>query len=314
MLSLISYYHAAAEGADAAALRNRTRVNEARSVRRVVHHLTAGVQVLAMTGKGYARELTVRALTIQNAHGIQVGNMGAKGAANPFNGAALSYQRTLSIQVIHILGPVFNGAVAQLSIFSNKKLYTASMQIGHIIFRRTAALDKVQICALIHDNQGMLKLACALRVKAEVGLQGNGHLHSLRYIHKGAAGPNCAVEGCKFMIRGRNELHKMLLHHLRIRSVQSAFHIGINHALLLNLLAHIMVHKLAVILRAHACQAGLLGLGNAQTLEGVLNIVGNILPFALHLSIGAHIGHNIIHIEAFNAGPPLHHGRLVINF
>ena len=112
MLSLISYYHAAAEGADAAALRNRTRVNEARSVRRVVHHLTAGVQVLAMTGKGYARELTVRALTIQNAHGIQVGNMGAKGAANPFNGAALSHQSPLRIQVIHILGPVFNGAVA----------------------------------------------------------------------------------------------------------------------------------------------------------------------------------------------------------
>ena len=188
------------------------------------------------------------------------------------------------------------------------------MQIGHIIFRSTAAFDKVQISALIHNNQGMLKLACTLSIQAKVGLQGNGHLYSLGHIDKGAAGPNCAVEGCKFMIRGRNELHKMLLHHLRIRSVQSAFHIGINHALLLNLLAHIVIHKLAVILRAHAREAGLLGLGNTQTLEGVLNIVGNILPFALHLGIGTHIGHNIIHIEAFNAGTPLHHGRLVINF
>ena len=112
MLSLISYYHAAAEGANAAALRNRTGIDQAGGTGCIVHHLAASVQVLTMTGKGYTGELAVRALAVQNAHGIQVGNMGAKGAANPFNGAALSYQRPFRIQVIHILGPVFNGAVA----------------------------------------------------------------------------------------------------------------------------------------------------------------------------------------------------------
>ena len=117
----------------------------------------------------------------------------------------------------------------------------------------------------------------------------------------------------KLMVCRRHKLHKMLMHHLRIGTVERALHIGINYALLFNLLTHIVVNKLRVILRTYTGKARLLCLRNTQTLEGVLNILGNILPLALHLGIRTHVGNDVFHIQAFNRRSPLRHLNAVIN-
>ena len=164
LLSLIGNNYAAAEGTDAAALGNRACVDNAGSFRCIVHNLAACIQVLAVTGKGYAGKFTVRAGAVQNTHRIEIGNMRTEGTGNPFNSTALFNQSTLGIKVIHILRPVFNRRITQLSIFADKQLNAACMQVGNIIFRCAAAFDKVQVRALVNNNQRMLELACALRI------------------------------------------------------------------------------------------------------------------------------------------------------
>ena len=117
----------------------------------------------------------------------------------------------------------------------------------------------------------------------------------------------------KFMVGRRYKLHKVLMHHFRIRSVQSAFHIGINNALFFYLFTHIMIDNLRIILCTYTCQTALLCLRNTQTIKCVLNIFGNILPFTLHVRIRTYIGNNVIHIQTVNRRSPVRHLQLIIN-
>ena len=164
LLSLICNNYTAAEGTDTAALGNRTGIDNAGGFRCIMHNLAACIKILAVTGKGYAGKFAMRAGAVQNTHRIEIGNVRTEGAGNPFNSTALFNQGTLGIKVIHILRPVFNRRITQLSIFADKQLNAACMQVSNVIFRRTAAFDKVQVCAFVYNNQRMLELACALCV------------------------------------------------------------------------------------------------------------------------------------------------------
>ena len=117
----------------------------------------------------------------------------------------------------------------------------------------------------------------------------------------------------KFMVGRRHQLHKMLMHHFRIRSVQGAFHISINNALFFYLFTHIMIDNLGIILCSYTCQTALLCLRNTQTIKGILDIFGNILPFTLHVRIRTYIGNNVIHIQTVNRRSPVRHLQLIIN-
>ena len=90
------------------------------------------------------------------------------------------------------------------------------MEVCDIVLRRGTALDKMQIRSLRNDDEGMLKLAGPRGVQPEIRLQGDFNLYSRRYIYKGASGPDRPVKSRELVIRRRNELHKMLLHHLLI--------------------------------------------------------------------------------------------------
>ena len=75
LLSLIGNNYTAAEGADTTALGNRARVNNTGSFRCIVHNLAACIQILAVTGKGYAGKFAMRAGAVQNTHRIKIGNV-----------------------------------------------------------------------------------------------------------------------------------------------------------------------------------------------------------------------------------------------
>ena len=188
------------------------------------------------------------------------------------------------------------------------------MEVGHVVFGGRAALDEVQVRALIHDDEGMLKLACAGGVQAEVGLQRNLHMHARRDVDEGAAAPNSAVQGRELMIGGRHQLHEMLAHHLGIGAGEGAFHIGVHNALGGYFSLDVVVNHLGVILSTDTGQAGALGLGDAQTLKGVLDVVGHFAPLAAHLGIGAHVGDNVAHVQAGDGGAPVLHRHLVVGF
>ena len=171
----------------------------------------------------------------------------------------------------------------------------------------------MKVRPLVYDDQRVLKLAGARRIQPKVGLQRNGHGHPRRHIHKGTAGPNGAVQSGEFVVRGLYQLHKVLLDHLRIRAVHSAFQVCIDHALGGHFLSHIVVHQLGVILGAYTGKGLALCLGNAQALKCIFNIFGHIGPLGAHFGVGAHIGYDVVHIQSVNGRAPLGHPALIVN-
>ena len=74
-----------------------------------------------------------------------------------------------------------------------------------------------------------------------------------------------------------------------------------------------MVDELGVVLRAHAGEIAALGLGDAQALEGVLDVVGDGVPVGLLIGVGFDVGDDVVHVEALDARTPGGVGHAVID-
>ena len=238
--------------------------------------------------------------------------MGAEGPGDPLHGRSLFHQRPLRVEVVHVFRPVLNGRIAKARIFSDVEFDAAGVQVGHVVLRCGAALDKVQVRALIHDNQGVLELSRASGVEAEVGLQRNLHRDALRDVHKGAAGPHRAVQRRELVVGGRHELHEMLVNHLGVLAGQRALQVGVDHALVRHFLPHVVIDKFGIVLRADAGQRLALSLRDAQLFKSVLDIVRDLFPGALHAGVGADIGRNVIHIQSVHRRSPVRNRDLFI--
>lgn len=71
------------------------------------------------------------------------------------------------------------------------------------------------------------------------------------------------------MVVGCHELHKVVLYHISIFTGQGTLHIGVDDALLCDLLADIMVDELGVVLGTHAGEGGALRLRDPELFEGL---------------------------------------------
>ena len=196
-----------------------------------VHHLGTGVQILTGTCKGDAGEFHPGTLARQDAHGIQAGGVGTKGTGHPFDGAALFHPGTLGVQVVHVLRPVLNGGVAHPGVLADVDLHTACVQVGNVVLGGRAALNEVEVSTLVHNDEGVLKLTGTGGVQTEVRLQRDLHMHPGGHIYKGAAAPHGTMQGCKLVVGGGHQPHKMFAHHLGIGAGKGTLHIGVHYAL-----------------------------------------------------------------------------------
>ena len=110
----------------------------------------------------------------------------------------------------------------------------------------------------------------------------------------------------------RHERHEILLNDVAVL-LQRRLHIRVDNALLHERLLNRVIDHLGVVLCTNTCERGFLRLGDAQTVECVLDVLGYLIPVPYHLRIGAHIGHNLIHIERGEIGSPCGHGCRVVD-
>ena len=166
----VLHYHGASERTDPAILGDRLRVDIRSGLRRIVNHFRTGIQILSGSGESNTGKFRSRSLTVQHAHWIEIGYVGSEGTGYPFYGTAFFHQRPLGVQIVHILGPVLNGGVTQFCIFPHEQLHTAGMEVRHVVLRGGTALDKMQVCTLVHNDQGMLELSGSRCVQSKIGL------------------------------------------------------------------------------------------------------------------------------------------------
>ena len=209
---------------------------------------------------------------------------------------------------------VLDGGVAQLCPSLYIELHAARMQVGLVVLGRGAAFDEVQVSPLVHDDQGMLELAGPPGVETEIGLEGYLYLDALGNVDEGTAGPYRPVQGRELVVRGRHQLHKVVLAHLLELARQGAFQIRIDHALVRHFLLQVVIDQLRVVLGAYAGQRLPLCLGDAQPFEGILDIVRDLVPGPFHICLVADVGGDVVHVQSVNGGAPVGNVLPVIYF
>ena len=158
----------------------------------------------------------------------------------------------------------------------------------------------------------MLELPCPRRIQSEIGLQRDIHLDPLGYIDERATRPDRTMQRGELMRLRRHKRHEILLNDVTVL-LQRRLHVRIHNALLHERLLNRVVDHLRVVLCANPCERRFLCLGNPQTVECILDVLGHLIPVPDHLRIGAHIGHDLIHIQLGEIRPPCGHWHRMVN-
>ena len=149
----------------------------------------------------------------------------------------------------------------------------------------------------------MFELPRARRVESKIRLQWNLHIDALGHVDEGAARPDGAVQRRKLVILRRHELHEVLLDQILVFD-ERRFHIGVDNALLHETFLYAVVDDFRIVLCADTRERRLLRFGDAESIERILDVLGNFLPVSCHLRIRAHVGDDLIHIQLRKIRPP----------
>ena len=204
----------------------------------------------------------------------------AEVAVDPLHRRVLVGDSALRDQVEDVLRPVLDRRVADPGVRLSDDLDHGRVQRVGRVDRRGAALDVVNVGAVLGDDQGALELAHVLGVDPEVGLQRHLDLDTGGHVDERAARPDRGVERRELVVVRRDDRRPVLADEVLVLA-QSGVHVGEDHALGLELLVHLVVDGLALVLGADAGEELALGLGDAELVEGVLDVLGDLVPAAL---------------------------------
>ncbi len=241
------------------------------------HDLRARVLVLARAGEGDREHLAVGALAHQVDRRVLHGQLGAEVAVDPLDGRVGLGDRALGDEVVDVLRPVLHGRVADPRARLGDQLDHGGVQRVRRPHRGGAALDVVHVGALVGDDQRPLELAHVLGVDPEVGLQRHLDVHARRHVDERAARPHGAVERGQLVVVGRDDRGEVLAHEVLVLA-QARVHVHEHDALLLEVLADLVVDDLGLVLGADAGEELALRLGDAELVEGVLDVLGDVVP------------------------------------
>ena len=279
----------------------------------VVNHLRTSIQELALTSKGDAGEFTVSPFPIQDGHWIEAGHMRPEGTGYPFDGPVSTNDGPFSVQVVHVLGPIFDGGVAKFCIVLDEQFYRTRMEIGHVVLRSRATFDEVGRSPFFDDDHGMFKLTSPWCIQAEVGLQRNFYLYPFWHVYEGTTRPNGTMESRPLVVSWWNQGHPVLFYDIFVFP-KGCFNICVDNTLFNQVFLDGVIHYFRVILSTYTSQGLLFCLLDTQAVKGPLDIFRHFVPASRHLlSLRLYIGINIFHIQAGNIRNPVWNFHFVVN-
>ena len=249
-----------------------------RLVRRV-DHLCAGVLVLAVAGERDGDHLAARFAALEDHAGIFDRQPRADVAVDPFDLGVLMGDAAFGDEVEDVAAPVLHRDVLNLRALHGDQLDHRRVERGGLKFRRGAPFHIHQLRAFIGDDERALELPEVLGVDAEIRLQRMLHLHPRGNIDERAAAEHRGVERAEFVVARGNHFPEPFAKNLRVFDERLGGP-GEDHALVADGFLNIGIDGLGVKLRLHTGEEFALLLRDAEPLEGLLHVLGHVVPGA----------------------------------
>ena len=136
----------------------------------------------------------------------------------------------------------------------------------------------MDVGVLVGDDERALELAHVLGVDTEVGLERDLNVDALGDVDEGASGPHGRVEGGELVVTCRNHGPEVLLDELGVLA-HSGVGVDEDDSLLLQVTTDLVVNDLRLVLGSDSRYEALaLGLGDADAVVGVLDVLGQVVP------------------------------------
>ena len=267
-------------------------------------HLAARVLVLARAREGDGENLAVRALAHQPDRRVLHRQLRAEVPVDPLHRRVLVGDGALRDEVVDVVRPVLDRRVTAASALLHDDLDDRAVQRVARVDRRGAALDVMDVRALVDEDQRPLELAHVLGVDAEVRLQRHLDVHARRHVDEGASRPDGRVERRELVVVLRDDRAEVLLEEILVLA-QRRVGVEEDHALLLEILLELVVDDLRLVLRADAGEVLLLGLRDAELVPRVEDVGGQILP-RLRLILGRlDVVEDVVEVDLGDVAAPL---------
>ena len=134
---------------------------------------------------------------------------------------------------------------------------------------------------LIDQNECPFKLSHAFGVDAKVGLQRKINLDTRWDVNEGPSRPDRGIQGGKLVVCGRDHGSEMLSKQVRMFA-QCSVGVGENHSFFGQVLLERSIDHFTLKLSFHTGKEFFLRFRNAKPIEGLFNLIGDIIPgFAL---------------------------------
>ncbi len=117
------------------------------------------------------------------------------------------------------------------------------------------------------------------------------------HVDERAPRPHRGVEGTEFVVRVRHDGVEEALHQFRV-GAQSRVHVEEEDALFFQVLADAVVDRFRLVLRRDATQPLLFRVGDAKAIEGVLDVLWDVVPVALGAFRGTEEVRDCIEVNA----------------
>ena len=250
-------------------------------------------------------------LTCEPDRWVLHGDLRTDVSIDPFHGRAFFGNRTLGHQVVHVVRPVLDGRVPHSCILLGDDLDHCGVQRIRLVNRSCTPFDVVNVRAFVSNDERALKLTHVFRVDAEVRLQRDLHVNTLGHVDERPTGPHGSVEGCEFVVTGRNHGTEVLFEDLWVFP-QTRVGVEEDDTLTFELFVDLVVDDLGLVLRGDTRNQTLLfRLGNPQPVVRVLNVFRQVFP-RLRLTLSrTHKVLDVVEVDTAKVGTPVRHRLLV---
>jgi len=261
-----------------------------------VDHLGSCVLMLAISGEGNRKHLTMSAGLHQPDSRVLHGQPAPQVAVDPFHRGVAISRGSLGNEIEHVVGPVLNGRVTAPTAFLDDDLDHGGVKRVGRVCRGRAAFDIVNVCPLVDDDQSPLELAHVLRVDPEIGLKRLIDMNARRHIDEGSARPNRTVERSELVVIRRYDRSEVLLDQVRVFA-QGCVHVGEQHTELLQVFSVAVINDFGLVLGGNPGQVLPFGFRDAKLLVGLLDGLGHHVPILLLLTFGLDVVVDVVEVD-----------------